>query len=73
MIFADNAFKNPHILGITDSNQQGATPFLEVTLQDVVALCGDPDHMHGQPGHAMAGMAIGTYGRHAIIVDKTCN
>ena len=63
MIFADHAGEDPNILGITDLHQQGTTPLVYIALQDVVAIFGDPDHMHGQPGHTMAGMAIGFLGR----------
>lgn len=58
MVFADDAREHADVFGVTDVDQQRSTALLNVALQHVIALFGDPDHMHGQARDGVATMAI---------------
>ncbi len=62
MILAHDTFEDANVLCVTDVGEKGAASLLDFTLEHMVALFGDPYHMHGQARHCMAAMAVTFHG-----------
>ncbi len=57
VIFTDDPFEDAHIFGITDLDQQRATPLLDVALEHLVAVFRYPDDVDGQATDRMTAVA----------------
>lgn len=54
MILTYNALKNPYIFRITDLLDKISAPDLDIPLENVVSIFGDPNYVGGQPRYRMA-------------------
>jgi hypothetical protein len=50
VIFAHDSFEDFNIFGVTDLDDQGATPLLDVSMEYGKAILSDPDEMSGHAG-----------------------
>ena len=58
MIFAHNASENPHILGVTDLQQQVSTPDFDIAYEHGVAILRHPDDVCLKASDAVPAMPV---------------
>ena len=58
VVFADHTLKYANIFSISDLNDQLTTPLLDIALEHVVAVLGDPDQVCREPGNCMTAVSL---------------
>lgn len=58
VVLAYHAFKDTHILGITDLLDKVSAPDLDIALENMETIFGDPNYMRRQPRYRMTGLSL---------------